>query len=186
MVNNLYKTLLWVAFITTAFISAPATAQVAEINAKYEADLIVCEEVYRARVNELRAVVDQGSIKDRAALIEIVENMGRPKGSVDTATDTELLQAAASLVGTNKAKCESTAHAASAADLQSLRDILAANMVIIREETAMLQDYLNILGQQERMAKGNAPIQLQIAKLKRDLGALVAQTAARAAQNDAL
>ena len=130
--------------------------------------LATCHQDYLARVAELQTVIDSSGVKDRAALIAIIEDMGAPEGNMDDRPDQDLMMAGGSMVGTNKAICESDAYQASTESFQALSQVLADNIASLRAERASLQDILIILEALEGFATGNAPVLQEINAIKQD------------------
>jgi hypothetical protein len=140
--------------------------------------LATCDDNYQSRLIELRAVVDQGVISDREDLIAIIEDMGAPDGEVDENTDRELLQAAGSMVGTNKATCEARAHGEAGDSLQALTQMLSENVAVLGTENANFDHYEIALNGLEAFANGDAAILQELAGLRATLQDLRADFAA--------
>lgn len=144
----------------------PFAEEMAIIQDTRDAALALCEEDKQARLAQLRAVIDRGTVTDRNALIAIMEDMGAPAGGVNDNTDRELVSGAISMAGTNAAICDREAYQASSESLAALQQVLEDNMAALRAQTLQFSELNEILLALESFASGDADVLSEISELR--------------------
>ena len=145
----------------------------------------VCENEADARREQLRGVIDSGTVTNRAALIAIIEDMGSPEDGVDGNTDRQLIRGAIRMIRNNQAKCKGDAAEVAGDAIAAVRQALDNNVAAVKLQTKAYLKLDRLLVALENLANGDAAVLEEVTALRAEALRLSQLADARAASADA-